>query len=112
MEACHLCGTETEYYGISLPTCLTCSGGLNAKPTRTPIPTNDVQPKLADSQPYRVTEALSAFDPEEKRAFTIPSGSLIEKEESFKKLGVVNIEWKGRVVLVQVQDLIERIEPG
>ena len=38
--------------------------------------------------------------------------SLIEKEESFVKFGVVNIESEGRVVLVQVQDLIERIEPG
>jgi hypothetical protein len=61
---------------------------------------------------YRVIQPLTAFEPKEKRAFTIPAGSLIEKEESFVKLGVVDIESEGRVVLVQVQDLIERIEPG
>jgi hypothetical protein len=60
---------------------------------------------------YRVIQALTAFDPTEKRALTIPSGSLIEKGESFEKLGLVKIEWEGRVVLVQVHDLIERIEP-
>ena len=36
---------------------------------------------------------------------------ILEKEDSFEKLGVVQIEWKGQIVLVQVHDLSERIEP-
>jgi hypothetical protein len=60
---------------------------------------------------YRVVQPLTVFDPNEKRAFTIPSGSLIEKEESFEKFGVVKVMWDGRIVLVQVHELIERIEP-
>ena len=60
---------------------------------------------------YRVIQPVIAFDPNQKRAFTIPPGSLIEKEDPFEKLGVIEIVWEGQIVLVQVHDLSERIEP-
>jgi len=46
MDNCHLCGAQTEYYRIDLPTCLACSAGLTAKPKPTTLPrpmSNDVQ---------------------------------------------------------------------
>jgi|HubBroStandDraft_3_1064219.scaffolds.fasta_scaffold312619_2 hypothetical protein len=68
---------------------------------------------LSSGKPtYRVIKPLAAFDPAQKYAFTIPSGSLIEKDESFAKFGLVKIEWGEQTVLAEVQDLIECIEPG
>jgi hypothetical protein len=60
---------------------------------------------------YRVIQPLTAFDPTENRALTILYGALIEKEESFEKLRLVNIEWDGRTVLVESHDLMKRIQP-
>jgi hypothetical protein len=60
---------------------------------------------------YRIIRPLTAFDPKEKRAFTIPSGSVVEKEESFVKFGLVEVEWNSQIVLVQAHDLIEGSEP-
>jgi hypothetical protein len=60
---------------------------------------------------YRVIQPLTAFEPNEKRALTIPSGSLIEKEESFEKFRLVKIAWEGRTVLVESHGLMERLEP-
>jgi hypothetical protein len=60
---------------------------------------------------YRVIQPLTAFDSNERRAFTIPPGSLVEKQESFVKLGLVDVEWNSHLVLVQVDDLMEHVEP-
>ena len=60
---------------------------------------------------YRIVEPLAAFEPKEKRAFTIPSGSLVEKDILIEAFDLAGVEWAGRIVLVQIQDLIERSEP-
>jgi hypothetical protein len=60
---------------------------------------------------FRVIQPLTAFDPNEKRALTIPPLALIEKEEPFETFRLVKIEWVGRTVLVESHDLMERIEP-
>ncbi len=36
MATCHLCGAETQYYKVDLPTCPVCSAGLTVKPQPTP----------------------------------------------------------------------------
>jgi hypothetical protein len=58
---------------------------------------------------FRVIQPLTAFDPNEKRALTIPPRALIEKEESYETFHLVKIEWVGRTVLVGGHDLMERI---
>lgn len=54
---------------------------------------------------------LAAFDPKEKRAFTIPSGSLVKKDLLIEAFDLTSIEWGGSFVLVPIQDLIERSVP-
>jgi hypothetical protein len=34
----HKCGVQTEYYKTDLPTCPTCSAGLNPEPKPPPTP--------------------------------------------------------------------------
>jgi hypothetical protein len=60
---------------------------------------------------YRIVEPLAAFEPKEKRAFTIPSGSLVEKDILLEAFELTSVEWAGRMVLVQVQDFIDGSEP-
>jgi hypothetical protein len=60
---------------------------------------------------YRLIRPLAAFAPKEKRAFTIPPGSLIEKDVLIEAFDLTGVEWAGRIVLVPIQDLIERCEP-
>jgi hypothetical protein len=47
---------------------------------------------------------------EEKHAFTIPAGSLIETDNYVPAIGVTDIGWSGKTATVTVQDFIERIE--
>jgi hypothetical protein len=44
------------------------------------------------------------------RAFTIPAGSVIEKDAFTPAVGVTAISWAGGSVIVGVLDLLERIE--
>jgi hypothetical protein len=60
---------------------------------------------------YRIVKPLTVFALREKRAFTIPSGSLIEKDVLIEAFDLASAEWAGRPVLVPVLDLIERCEP-
>ncbi len=60
---------------------------------------------------YRLVKPLAAFAPKEKHAFTIPPGSLIEKDILVEAFDLAHVEWAGRIVLVPIQDLIERSEP-
>lgn len=50
---------------------------------------------------YRVIQPFTGFDPREKPAFTIPSGSVIKKEESFEELDLIEIERDSEIALVQ-----------
>jgi hypothetical protein len=59
---------------------------------------------------YRLIKPLAAFEPREKRALTIPLGSLIEKDMLIEALDLTFVEWAGRAVLVPIQELIERSE--
>ena len=58
---------------------------------------------------YRVTRPLAAFEPESKRAFTIPS-ALIRKEILVEALDLTSVEWSEGTVWVPIQDFIERSE--
>jgi hypothetical protein len=60
---------------------------------------------------YRVTKPLHAFEPKEKRAVTIPPGSLIEKEYLEYTVDLTSVRWCDRVVWVPIPDLLERSEP-
>ena len=60
---------------------------------------------------YYLTKPLAAFDPQEKRAFTIPPGSLIEKEHLEPVIDLTDVRWRDRMVWVPIPDLLERSEP-
>jgi hypothetical protein len=60
---------------------------------------------------YRLIKPLAAFAPREERAFTIPAGSLLEKDILIEAFDLTSVEWAGGMVLVPIQDLIERSEP-
>jgi hypothetical protein len=58
---------------------------------------------------YRLTRPLVAFEVRERRAFTIPAGSVIEKDNFTPVVGVTAIYWAGGTVTVGVLDLLECI---
>lgn len=59
---------------------------------------------------YRLTRPLVAFASPERQAFTIPAGTLIEKENLIAAIGLTGINWAGKSVSVAIQDFIERSE--
>jgi hypothetical protein len=60
---------------------------------------------------YRITRPLTAYAVKEKRALTIPAGSLVKKENYVPAVGVTDIDWAHKIVTVAVQDFLQRIEP-
>jgi hypothetical protein len=60
---------------------------------------------------YRLTKSLVVFDPTQKRAFTIPAHSLVEKQDLIDAIALTDVRWSGRSVWVPIQDLLERCEP-
>jgi hypothetical protein len=60
---------------------------------------------------YRLVKPITAFDISEKRAFTIPSGSFIEKEDLVDAIALTHVRWSDRTVWVPIPDLVERSEP-
>jgi hypothetical protein len=60
---------------------------------------------------YRIVKPLTVFALREKHAFTIPPGSLVEKDILIEAFDLAGVEWAGRIILVPIQDLIERSEP-
>jgi hypothetical protein len=59
---------------------------------------------------YQIIRPLVAFDPREKMAFTIPSGSFVEKNYLIDAMALTDVRWSGRSVWVLIQDLIGHSE--
>ena len=57
---------------------------------------------------YRIVKPIVAFQVKEKRAFTIPPGSLVETEDLLESLGFANVRWDRRAFWVPIPDLVER----
>ena len=60
---------------------------------------------------YQLTKPLVAFEPDKKHAFTIPAGSIVEKDDFLATVGLIPIMWSGKRVTVSVQDFKERSLP-
>jgi hypothetical protein len=53
----------------------------------------DSYPHYSGVAMYRLTRPLAAFAAKEKRAFTIPKGSLIKKDKNVPAVGATDIGW-------------------
>jgi hypothetical protein len=60
---------------------------------------------------YRLNTPLVAFAADERRAVTIPAGSLIEKDKFVPSIDLTNVAWAGKTVTVAIQDFLEHSEP-
>jgi len=60
---------------------------------------------------YQLTKPLVVFEPQKKHAFTIPTGSVVEKDDFLAAVGLIPILWAGKRVTVAVQDLKESSLP-
>jgi hypothetical protein len=60
---------------------------------------------------YYLTKPLVAFAASERRAFTIPSGSVVEGNRFLATVGLTAISWAGKLVTVFIQDLRESSKP-
>ena len=60
---------------------------------------------------YRLTRPVVAFEMRSRCAFTIPSGSLVEKDYLVEGFALTNIWWDDKVVTVQIPDLLEGVQP-